>query len=85
MTRESTRLGNMLGSAMRVAAWTFDYALPLGAMSAYRLISDERRGRMFGGPSASLAAVSSLRRQGGGGWEITRIAASNHPPRPTLP
>ena len=83
--RKSTRLGNALGTVMRTAAFTFDYALPLAAISAYRLIPDDRRGRLFGGPSASLAAVASLRRQGGGGWEIIRIAASNHPPRPHLP
>jgi hypothetical protein len=85
MSRPSTRAGDALGSAMRGAAWVFDYALPLAAVSAYRLIPDERRGKMFGGPSASLAAVAQLRRAGGGGWQIIRIAASNHPDRPRLP
>lgn len=81
----STRLGDALGSAMRAAAWSFDYALPLAAISAYRLIPDQARGRLFGGPSASLASVAALRLARGGGWAIIRAAASNHPPRPSLP
>ena len=85
MSRPSTRLGDMLGAAMRAAAWTFDYALPLAAVSAYRLIPDDTRGRVFGGPSASLAAVGEIRAAGGAGWQVIRAAASNHPPRPTLP
>lgn len=83
--RSSTRLGNILGSAMLAAAWTFDYALPLTAITAYRLIPDQTRGRLFGGPSASQASVAALRTAGGGGWAIIRAAASNHPPRPPLP
>lgn len=82
---DSTRLGNVLGSAMRAAAFTFDYALPLAAISAYRLIPDQSRGRLFGGPSASLASVAALRVARGGGWAIIKAAASNHPPRPELP
>ena len=85
MRRPSTRLGNSLGTAMRAAAWTFDYALPLAAVTAYRLIPDDTRGRMFGGPSVSLAIVGEIREEGGAGWQIIRLAASNHPPRPTLP
>lgn len=81
----STRLGNMLGSAMRAAAWTFDYAIPLGCVSAYRLIPDHVRGQMFGGPSASMNAVRTMRGLGGGGWSAIRAAASNHPDRPPLP
>ena len=78
----STRLGNALGTAMRATAFAFDYALPLAAISAYRLIPDERRHRLFGGPSASLAVVAALRSSRGGGWGLIRAAASNHPPRP---
>ena len=74
-----------MGTAMRGAAVLFDYALPLAAISAYRLIPDKQRGDLFGGPSASLAAIAQLRAAGSGGWEIIRIAASNHPPRPHLP
>ena len=85
MSKPSTPAGNALGSAMRAAARVFDYALPLAAITAYRLIPDRRRGQLCGGPSASLAAVARLRAAGGGGWEIIRAAASNHPPRPTLP
>lgn len=81
----STRLGNALGTAMRAAAFAFDYALPLAAVSAYRLIPDERRRRLFGGPSASLTAVAMIRRARGGGWQAIRAAASNHPDRPQLP
>jgi hypothetical protein len=62
-----------------------DYALPLAAISAYRLIPDGVRGRAFGGPSASLSAVSVLRSARGGGWQVIKLAASNHPPRPQLP
>jgi hypothetical protein len=84
--RPSTRLGNALGTAMRTAAFTFDYLLPLTAMSAYRLIPDARRGQAFGCPPASLGAVKALRLRRGGGWEIIRdIAVANHPPRPQLP
>lgn len=85
MTRTSTTLGNALGGAMRTAAYVFDYALPLTAITAYRLIPAGARGRLFGGPSASLSAVSMLRQAGGGGWVIIRAAASNHPKRPPLP
>ena len=49
MSRPSTLAGDALGSAKRGAARVFDYALPLAAVSAYRLIPDERRGKMFGG------------------------------------
>jgi hypothetical protein len=79
--KPSTRLGNALGTAMRSSAWVFDYALPLAAISAYLLIPDEHRGRMFGGPSAGRAARALLRSQRSGGWEIIRNAASNHPDR----
>ena len=85
MRKPSTRAGNALGSAMRSAAWLFDYALPLAAVTAYRLIPDRRRGALFGGPSASLAAIGHLRAAGSGGWQVIRAAASNHPPRPPLP
>ena len=85
MHQPSTRLGNTLGTAMRAAALAFDYALPLAAVTAYRLIPDAVRGRAFGGPSASLAAVAALHRARGGGWEIIRAAASNHPDRPHMP
>lgn len=78
----STRLGNALGAAMRGSAWALDCALPLAAVSAYRLIPDGARSRMFGGPSASLATVAAIRRAHGGGWQAIRAAASNHPPRP---
>jgi hypothetical protein len=84
-SRSSTRLGNALGGAMRGAAFVFDYALPLVAVSAYRLIPDARRGQLFGGPSASLDVVRTVRQAGGGGWAAIRAAASNHPPRPPLP
>lgn len=84
-TKESTALGNALGNAMRAAAYVFDYALPLSAITTYRLIPDSVRGSLFGGPSASLAAVSALRQAGGSGWVIIRAAASNHPKRPPLP
>lgn len=85
MTRESTRTGNALGSAMRSAAYIFDYMLPLTAVSAYRLIPDARRQQLFGGPSASLGTIRALRAARGGGWQLIRLAASNHPPRPPLP
>ena len=81
----STRIGNLMGTAMRSAAYAFDYALPLTAITAYRLIPDSLRGYLFGGVSASLSAVGMLRTQGGGGWQIIQMAASNHPPRPPLP
>jgi hypothetical protein len=80
--KESTRAGNALGSMMRAAAFTLDYALPLAAVSAYRLIPASTRGRLFGGPSASLAAVAEIRVLGGAGWQVIRAAASNHPDRP---
>ena len=70
---------------MRSAAWVFDYALPLTAVTAYRLIPDSTRGSLFGGPSASLHTVGQIRRAHGAGWTFIRIAASNHPPRPELP
>ena len=83
--RPSTALGNALGTAARATCWTLDYALPLAAITAYRLIPDAARGTMFGGPSASLATVSAIRHAGGGGWMSIRAAMSNHPPRPPLP
>jgi hypothetical protein len=81
----STRFGNMFGAAMRAAAFTFDYALPLVAITSYRLIPDSTRGKLFGGPSASLGAILDLHTAKGGGWQIIKMAASNHPPRPHLP
>lgn len=82
-SKPSTRLGNAMGAAMRGAAWTFDYALPLAAIGAYQLIPGSTRGAMFGGPSASTAAMRGILNQGSGGWEIIRgIAVSNHPDRP---
>ena len=83
--KESTALGNVLGTAMRTSAYLFDYALPLIAVTTYRLIPDGTRGDLFGGPSASLAVVGKLRLAGGGGWSLIRAAASNHPKRPKLP
>lgn len=81
----STRLGHLMCGAMKAAAFTFDYALPLAAISAYRLIPDGTRGRMFGGPSASFSAVRALRAAGGGGWQIISLAARDnggyHPDR----
>ena len=85
MTRQSTKAGNVLGSLMIRAAWTFDYALPIAAISAYRLIPDRARGSLFGGPSASRDTLNAIRAAGGNGWEFIKIAASNHPPRPALP
>ena len=85
MSKPSTRAGNALGTAMRAAAHTFDYVLPLAAISAYRLVPDRTRGVMFGGPSASLDTVRALRQAKGGGWALIRLAASNHPTRPKLP
>lgn len=83
--KQSTRLGDALGGAMRASAYLFDYAVPLIAITTYRLIPDRTRGSMFGGPSASLATVGKLRIAGGGGWSLIRMAASNHPDRPHLP
>lgn len=81
--KESTRAGNGLGHIARATVFVMDYLLPLTAMRAYRLIP--ARGALFGGPSASLAAMTSLKQQRHGGWELIRIAASNHPDRPSLP
>jgi hypothetical protein len=84
--KPSTRLGNLLGACMRASAYLLDYALPIGAVSAYRLIPDGSRGALFGGPSASLEAVRAIRAMRGNGWAVIRqIAVSNHPERPTLP
>jgi hypothetical protein len=80
--RQSTKLGNILGTAMRGSAHALDYMLPLAAISAYRLIPDQVRGRLFGGPSTSLFAVRMIR-EGQPGWYVIRMAASNHPPRPS--
>jgi hypothetical protein len=79
MTRESTRLGNTLGHAARAVVIVMDYALPLAVIGTYRMIPADARGRLFGGPSASLTAMRLLRAQRGGGWEIIRIAMTNHP------
>ena len=85
MTRASTRIGNVMGDTMRASAYLFDYAMPLMAVTIYRLIPDHTRGTLFGGPSASLNAIQQMREQVGGGWAIIKIAASNHPDRPPLP
>lgn len=79
----STRLGSRLGTAMIVAAWAFDCALPLAAIRVYQVIPERTRGRRFGGPSASVAAARQIRELGGGGWQVIRaVAVSNHPPQP---
>lgn len=81
--RPSTPLGNALGRAMVSAAYVLDYAVPLAAIKAYRLIPARARTRLFGGPSASGSAITQLRAHRTGGWAIIRtIALSNHPPRP---
>jgi hypothetical protein len=85
-TRPSTPLGDRLGTAMRGAALVMDCALPIAAISLYRLIPGDARGALFGGPSASGAALRTIRAQRGGGWQvISQIAVSNHAPRPPLP
>jgi hypothetical protein len=81
--RMSTRLGNALGGAMRLSALTFDYFIPLVAIRTYQLIPADGRRVLFGGSSASVNVVRKLRTRRGGGWELIRIAASNHPDRPT--
>lgn len=83
--RPSTRAGDAMAGAMTAAAYVMDYALPLALISAYRLIPGGTRGRVFGGPSASLNAVRALRAAGSGGWQVIRIAAKDnggyHPDR----
>lgn len=84
--RPSTPLGDKLGTAMRGAALVMDCALPIAAITAYRLIPGDARGALFGGPSASGTALATIRAQRGGGWQlISQIAMSNHPPRPPMP
>ena len=83
--KPSTKLGNGLGHLSRVIVWVADYAIPLAVVSAYRLIPDHTRGKLFGGPSTSLSAVSAMRQTGGAGWQIIHTAMSNHPPHPHLP
>lgn len=83
--KSSTRLGNGLGHSARAVTYTMDYALPLAVIRTYRVIPARTRGKLFGGPSASLAAMLALKAQRGGGWAIIRLAASNHPDRPSLP
>jgi hypothetical protein len=71
---------------MRAAAWSFDFALPLMAIKLYQLIPSSTRGRLFGGPSASVDAARQIKLQGGGAWQLIRsIAISNHPDRPSMP
>lgn len=79
--RPSTPLGNALGGAMRASARFFDYTLPIAAIRAYRLIPARWRGPLFGGPSASYAAIQRIKAQGGGGWEVIRADSDKHPPR----
>jgi hypothetical protein len=80
-----TRLGRTLCVTVQAAVWAFDYALPLTGISAYRLIPDARRGKLFGGESSSLDAVRALRMAGGGGWQIIKAAIKDnggeHPDR----
>lgn len=82
-TRLSTPLGDALGGAMRVSARFFDYVLPIAAIRVYRLIPARWRGPLFGGPSASCAAIQRIKAQGGGGWEVIRADSDKHPPRPS--
>lgn len=83
--KESTKLGNGLGRTARGTVFLMDYLLPLAVIGAYRLMPAKTRGNLFGGPSASLSAMTTLRLQRHGGWDIIRIAMSNHPERPKLP
>lgn len=81
-SKPNTRLGSYAGRTGQGLAWAFDYALPLASIRLYRLIP--ARGFLFGGPAASLATMAAIKAQGGGGWQaISKIAVSNHPPRPT--
>lgn len=78
----STKLGNGLGHSARTTVYLMDYVLPLTVIKAYRMIPARLRGKLFGGPSMSFAALQTLKLQRHSGWTIIRLAMSNHPDRP---
>lgn len=82
-SKPSTRIGDVIGHAVRGLAFTFDYALPLAGLAAYRCVPATARGRLTGGPSSSTAAMRALLSARSGGWAILRAGVSNHPDRPS--